>query len=227
MFSRESDMTPSVTRWLTSVGLQVRPEFVTPWGICDLVGLSFNPDKVAHRLRLKQQNPVTSITRAALLLQVPEVESFSSISLQQLVTVFKSVVAEDVVVTELERLISDKFVVRTAHGELQKLNGWMPLQERLVAVELKLSRVEEALQQAKRNLGFVQESFVAFPMPVAQRIANSRCTWNEHFAEGIGLIGVQKRRCEIVIPAALSPRWTNPAIQLYCVEKFWRFRCRD
>lgn len=227
MFSRESEMVTSVTRWLRSAGLTVKQEFVIPWGICDLVGLSFNEKSVANRLSLGQRKAVSSITRAALLLRVPEVESTKSVSIGNLVKDFSGFVPKDVVVAEMERLIADRFVVRSHRGRLHKLNGWMPLQERLVAVELKLSRVEEAFQQAESNLGFAQESYVAFPMPVARHIANSKYKWSGHFANGIGLIGVLKRRCEALIPASASPPLKDPAVQFYCVEKFWKSRSRD
>ncbi len=66
MFPRESDMAPSVTRWMTRAGLHVKREFVMPWGVCDLAGLSFNTKHAAKRLHLRQKKSVASITRAAL-----------------------------------------------------------------------------------------------------------------------------------------------------------------
>lgn len=221
MFQRESEMSPIVARWLTSVGLQVRKEFVTPWGICDFVGLQFNKDRVAHRLRLKQLKPVSSITRAALLLQVPEIESSESITLNALIQAFTAMLPAQTVESEIERLICDRFIVRSGQ-DLQKVNGWMPLQKRLIAIELKLARVDEALHQAKCNLGFAEESYVAFPMQTAISIANSRSKWADYFSEGVGLIGVQKRHCKTLIPPGSGQQWVNPAVQLYCVEKFWR-----
>lgn len=224
MFRREADMAPSVRRWLKGAGLQVKSEFVAPWGICDLAGLRFNTDRVAHRLRLRQKKPIGSITRAALLLQVPDVETHKSISMDRLANSFASAIAEETVATEVERLIADGFVVRSCRGRLQKVNGWMPLQDRLVAVELKLSRIEEAMQQAKSNLGFADESYVAFPMPVARRIADNPSKWSGYFDEGIGLIGVLRRCCDVLISHTPSAGLHDPAIQLYCVEKFWRTR---
>lgn len=222
MFRRESDMAPSVTRWMKRAGLHVKPEFVTPWGICDLAGLSFNSEHVSHRLSLRQRKTVASITRAALLLDVPDVEERKSISMDRLARRFASTIGEEHVTAEVERLIADGFLVRTSRGRLQKLNGWMPLQNRLVAVELKLSRVEEALTQAKANLGFAEESYVAFPMPMARRIASDPSPWASYFDDGIGLIGVLRQRCEILVPHAPSPSRYDPAVRLYCVEKFWR-----
>jgi hypothetical protein len=203
-------------------GLHVKTEFVTPWGICDLAGLSFDSEHVAQRLRLRQRKTVASITRAALLLDVPDVEERKSISMDRLARRFASTIGEEQVTTEVERLIADGFLVRTSQGRLQKLNGWMPLQNRLVAVELKLSRIEEALAQAKANLGFAEESYVAFPMPMARRIADDPSPWSSYFDDGIGLIGVLRHRCEVLLPYSTSSSRYDPAVRLYCVEKFWR-----
>jgi len=226
MFLRESQMASSVARWLETDGLQVKHEFVTPWGICDLVGLKFNAKRVARRLRLNQNRAVSSITRAAILLCVPEVEQRKSISLGQLASRFESAVPTATVAAEVDQLIEDRFIVRTSRGRLQKMNGWLPLQDRLVAVELKLNRIDEARRQAKRNLGFAQESYVAFPMPLARRIASAPRKWREYFERGIGLIGVQHQCCVVMIAASHSPRLNDDAIRLYCVEKFWRTRVR-
>lgn len=223
MFLRESEMAPSVASWLSKLGLQVRPEFVTPWGICDFVGLSFNQERAAHRIRLRQHKTITSITRAALLLTVPEVESSKSVSLKRLIRTFESSIPADVVASEIDRLVTDRFLVRSSRGSLQKLNGWMPLQERLISVELKLSRIDEALQQAKANLCFAEESFVAFPMQVAERIASRRTKWGQ-FLDGIGLIGVERHECEVLIPALPASTPKDAAIQLYCVDRFWSTR---
>ena len=221
MFRHESDMVPCVIRWMQRAGLHVKSEFVTPWGICDLVGLSFNAEHAIHRSNLRQNKTVASITRAALFLEVPDVEEKKSISMDRLARKFASTVAEEYVATEVERLIADGFLVRTTRGRLQKLNGWMPLQNRLVAVELKLNRIEKALQQARANLGFAEESYVAFPMPTARRIASDPNPWSSYFDDGIGLIGVLHHRCEMLI-APSSTQQYDPAVQLYCVEKFWR-----
>lgn len=223
MFLRESDMTPSVTRWMKRAGLHVKSEFVTPWGICDLAGLSFNQEHVSHRLSLRQRKSVASITRASLLLHVPDVEDNRSISLNKLASKYAAIMEKEQVASELERLVADGFLKLTTQGEFQKLNGWVPLQNRLIAVELKLARIEEALQQARANLGFADESYAAFPMPIAQRIASNPKPWASYFNDGIGVIGVGRRRCEVLIQYNQSPNFpAELAVQFYCVEKFWR-----
>lgn len=223
MFAKESDMAVSGARWMKSNGMAVKSEFVTPWGICDLVGLTFNPNNVAQRLHLKQTRTVSSITRAVLLLRIPDVETKKSTTVDRLVRQYAPSIPEEIVSEETAQLIADRFVV-SSRGRLQKMNGWMPLQDRLVAIELKLSRIEEAMHQALNNLGFAEESYVGLPTEVARRVASNASRWSRFFDAGVGLLSVARRGCEVLVPARKAALWTDRAIQLYCVEKFWRTR---
>ena len=231
MFTRESDMAVPVANWMKSSGMAaVKSEFVTPWGICDLVGLTFNREKVAHRLQQKQTRAISSITRAVLLLQIPDVEKRKSTTLDKLVRQFAPSIPEEVVSAQVARLIADHFVVPLSRGRLQKTNGWMPLQDRLVAVELKLSRIDEAMRQALNNLGFAEESYVGLPAEVARRVAANAARWSDFLDVGIGLLSVTRQGCEVLMSARKTRRaqgWTDAAIQLYSVEKFWRTRVKD
>jgi len=226
MFARESEMAPPAARWLRNSGLMVKPEFISPWGMCDLVGVRFNAKHVADRLEYRQTKRVASITRAALLLRLPDVETGRSITIQRLARLCAPSIPEHVIVEEMLCLEADRFVVRASRGGLQKLNGWVPLQEKLVAVELKLARIDEAMNQARKNLGFADESYVGLPLPIARRVASSSSRWSSFFDEGIGLLGVSHHRCQVLVPAHVSQRWTDHAIQLYCVDKFWRGRVK-
>ena len=215
-------MAAPATSWLKARGLVVKSEFVSPWGICDLVGLRFNPKHVADRLGYQQTKRVGSITRAALLLEVPDVETGRSITLEQVIRGCSPAIPEDVVVKEMQRLEADGFIRSSRRGRLQKLNGWAPLQETLVALELKLSRIDEAMHQARMNLGFADHSYVGLPSEVARRVASNAVRWAEYFDEGVGLLSVSKSRCRVLIAARKTSKWTDEAVQLYCVDKFWR-----
>ena len=219
-------MAVAAARWLKTSGMVVKPEFTTPWGICDLVGLHFNQESVERRLQLKQTNAVGSITRAVLLLQIPDVETRKSVTLDKLIRQCAPSIPHEIISDETARLIADRFVVSSARGRLQKLNGWMPLQDRLVAVELKLSRIDEAMHQALNNLGFAEESYVGLPAEVAKRVASNASRWAKFFDAGVGLLSVARRRCEVLVPARDGRQLKDSAIQLYCVEKFWRTRIR-
>jgi hypothetical protein len=118
--------------------------------------------------------------------------------------------------------MSEGFVINTDSGELQRLNGWFPLHKRLVAVELKLHRIEEVMSQAQKNLSFATESYVALPKDVAARVSEKRARWAPFFENGVGLLSVTQRACNLLIPARRQPRAVDNVIQFCCVEKFWR-----
>jgi hypothetical protein len=227
MFARESEMTASVARWMKASGMVAKPEFVTPWGICDFVGVRLNPKKVACRLEHKQVRSVSSITRAVLLLQIPDFKTGDSITLEKLARNCEPSIPEETVRRETSRLIGDRFVVCSSRKRLQKVNGWIPLQDRIVAVELKLSRIDEAMHQAANNLGFAEESYVALPADVARRVVSSASRCSKFSDAGVGLLSVARHRCEVLLSAPKTKNWMDTAIQLYCVEKFWTTRPKD
>ncbi len=222
MFESETKMTKPVIRWMQALGLQVKAEFITPWGICDLVGLSFRPNQVRQRLRWGQTQPVTSVSRAALLLKIPDEKTGQSISLKTLAKEYASFIPEDVVEAQTQRLISEKFVIRTDSGLLQKRNGWFPLHKRLIAVELKLNRIEEVMSQASGNLLFAQESYVALPQDVAQRVSEKRTRWASFFEKGVGLLSISPRSCRVIIRSRPPASSADQLLQFCSVEKFWR-----
>lgn len=227
MFDRESEMATATTNWMSAGGLLVKAEFVTPWGICDLAGVSFNRNRLARRVRQRQVKALTSVARTSLLLRIPDVGTRRSICLKDIANDWAPLIPVDAVAHEVERLITDGFVVRTTRGRLQKINGWMPLQRRVVAVELKLSRIEDAMRQARSNLGFAEESYVALPTELARRVSNNRERWEHFFRSGIGLLGVGDRDCDVLVTATKTTHFLDQAVQAYCVEKFWAARARD
>ncbi len=222
MFVRESDMAAPVARWMESSGMAVKSEFVTPWGICDLVGLTLNRGRSEYRIQLRQTRAIGSITGVRLLLRIPDAETGRSITCGQLAREFAPTVPEEVVRGQLGRLIADNFVRPVSRQRFQRMDGWCPLQDRLIAVELKLSRIEEAMRQALNNLGFAGESYVALPSDVARRVAANAGRWSRFFDAGVGLLGVTRQRCRVLAPARKSQDRAEKAVQFYCVEKFWR-----
>lgn len=220
-FTSEEEMRQPVARWMSSLGLTVKAEFVTPWGICDLVGSSPRKRSRSKRIRFGQTNAVASLSRTALLLSIPDVASDETISLESLIRTFDPLIPEQTIISETDRLVEDRFVKRTGM-RLQRLNGWVPLHKRLMAVELKLHRVEEAMHQAATNLIFSDESYVALPSQLAFRVNDRPQRWNEFFERGVGLIAVSTRSCQIVRKSLQKLTKPDPVLQFYCVEKFWR-----
>jgi hypothetical protein len=229
MFKSEISMVKPVVKWMESMDLTVKSEFITPWGICDLVGLSFNQRNVRHRLRLGQTEPIGSVTRAALLLKIPDIETNESITLRRLVRDCAPTISEDSVREHTNRLIEAGFVSCPSGDRLQRLNGWMPLHKRLIAVELKLSRVEEAMRQARNNLTFADQSYVGLPKDLAVRVAQGRNRWSSFLDAGVGVLAVAPRACAIVKPSRRrsSEPAPDPILRFYCAEKFWRTSAKD
>jgi hypothetical protein len=222
MFKREAEMAPSVARWMTRENLLTKAEFATPFGICDLVGVTFRPDRVAHRIRLRQTRPIASFTRASILQLIPDVDTGRRI---KALSVFKTLAATlpgDIIAAEIERLVRDRFVVWRGKTCLQKVNGWAPLHRRIVAVELKLARVEDALAQAKAHLAFADESYVGLPAAIAARVHETPTRWARYWDLGVGLLAVTKSQCRILRPSSPLPTSQDEALQIYIVDKFWR-----
>jgi hypothetical protein len=221
MFNAEASMTKPARDWMQSLGLEVKPEFITPWGKCDLVGASLRKKSIAHRIRLEQKQAVTSLTRAALLLRIPDVETGKSLRLTTLTKEFSSLIPADLVRHHTEQLIIQNFVRYSRGNQLQKLNGWFPLHKRIMAVELKLTRIDEVMSQARNNLHFAEESYVGLPRDVALRVLAKRARWAEFFDQGVGLLSDAASSCDILIRSHRGFH-VDSLVQFCSTEKFWR-----
>ena len=122
---------------------------------------------------------------------------------------------------EVGRLVNDKFVHITDRGCFQKMNGWVPLHKKIVALELKLTRISDAMHQAISNLEFADESYVGLPMRTAQRLEKGRKK-SEFARKGIGLVGITPEKCEVFLEPNAVKSQQNRILQMHCVERFWR-----
>jgi len=219
----EAEMTPVVLRSLERRGFLVRPEFAAPWGVCDLVGVEFDPARVRHRLALGQLDVIGPPVRIELLSRIPTGATGSYAKISRLRNEFSGILDEDRLGEELARLERAGFVEFPKRGAVHRLNGWVPLQRQIVAVELKLSRPLEALNQAVSHLRFADKSYVALPAELAHRVvASSR---RRVFMEsGVGLFAVEQNRCRTAIEPGPSSTQVDTLLQMHCVERFWRTR---
>jgi len=220
-FNYEHEMVKPAERWLRSEGLLVKREFPLPWGICDLVGCSFNKKNVKKRLALGQKKPIGSQLRVFLLSMIPDREEVNSITLQRLHHPLAGFIDQARIEIELERLQRDRFVVQTPRGAFQRVNGWLPLHKKLVAVELKLSRIEDALCQAVNNLGFADESYVGLPVAVATRLVKGHKR-REFEERSVGILAVSPSGCKVVLKSASARAKPDEVTQTHCVERFWQ-----
>jgi hypothetical protein len=216
-------MAPSVVGWMRDQGLAVKREFLLPWGICDLVGVKLNPKQVRRRLSLGQRRAVGPPLRLHILSMIPDADTGLSITQDELRLELFGCLPNDQLEKELKHLAQLKFVTSPRQGHFQKQNGWAPLYRRIVAVELKLSRISEALAQASSNQTFTTESYVALPSALAHRVAKS-VRADQFRKKGIGLLAVSQNSCRCLLSSSCAVGISDEVLQAHCVERFWRTR---
>jgi hypothetical protein len=222
-FRLELDMAAPVYAWLRRNQLNVKCEFALPWGICDLVGVSFNERRSQLRLAHGQAHSVGTPRRLSLLHKIPDVKSRRSITLRRLRSEFNGILSNEALKHELHYLIRTNFVQTPKSGFFQSVNGWAPLHDRIVAVELKLNRIHEAFEQAYSNRAFASESYVALPSRTAHRLIRTGRA-DLFRRSGVGILAVGARSCLPVLPSSYSCKDQDLLLQAHCVERFWRSR---
>lgn len=208
-------MTLPASEWLKSQGLEVLFEYKTGAGVVDLVGVALDADRVKTRLYLGQASPIKSISRLEVLSHVHDRTAiFSSEYFQEAFGGHNTAVKDD-----LAWLDGKGYLERTASGYRSR-NGWWPMFSRIVAVELKLSRIAEAFYQARLRKAFVTESYVGLPLDVAERLYDGD-SLAEFVEAGIGLVGIGRSDCRVVLEARVSkPR--DGILASRCAEEIWR-----
>lgn len=219
-FHMEAEMIAPVYSWLSQRVEHVKREFRTPWGYCDLVGCSLSPSRVRKRLKLRQRDSIGSIEKVDLFWQIPDEGSGTSISIEELTAYYAPFMSRKNIVDGISSLERRGFVIRDSRGRFQKRNGWFPLHSRLVAVEAKMTRVEESISQAVRHLTYADESYVALPSCLARKTARSG---REHEFRnlGLGLLAVTDESVRVLIKSRNFVD-RDPILQTHSVEKFWR-----
>jgi len=220
-FRSEHEMTDPAEAWLGSQGLMTDREFATPWGICDLVGCTIDREHAARRIALGQTGTLSSPLAAAILRKIPDAETCRSIRPRTLLARLGPGHGEDAVAKQIENLTRKRFAQTTSRGTLQRLNGWMPLRRRIVALELKIDRVGDALHQATNNFGFADESYVGLPMRIAERLVGSQSAKKFRRAR-VGILGVGRRHCKVLLDSGSWNSARNPVLEMCFTDRFWR-----
>ncbi|MFA5422704.1 MAG: hypothetical protein WC374_02480 [Phycisphaerae bacterium] len=224
-FRYESEMTKPVENWLLAQGLLVKREYPTPWGICDLVGCSYNKNKVRKRLNYGQKRPIGSQFRVLLLSYIPDMEEKEAINFTELHRQFASFLDASFVEKELSKLVKDKFVEEVEAGCFHKLNGWYPIHKRIVAVELKLSRISEVLAQARNNLAFAEETYVGLPINKAKDLFENRKE-RQLIERGVGILGINRDKVQVLLRSKSSES-SDFVLKMHCAERFWKDALKD
>jgi hypothetical protein len=215
----EAHLAGTVLRWLCEQGLLVQmEEFVTPWGVADVLGIRFSIDRVQARIAAGHLDPVGDAHAVQLLLSLPTGGKSRRIS--DVARKFEPLFGPALFERAVRNLMRKKFVVQDGVS-LVRRTDWMPYHEQLVAVELKLRRVDEALAQARRHKAITAESYVGMPAVIAERVAFTERR-ADFEAAGVGLISVQDSACEVLIPPDFSAETVIEAQQLSAAEACWR-----
>ncbi|WP_156955898.1 hypothetical protein [Solidesulfovibrio alcoholivorans] len=219
-FLYEKDMTLFAEQWVHAQGLFCKKEFSLPWGVCDVVGCSFRCESVQKRLLYGQRKSLGPQLRVMLFMSIPEKDTGTSIDKESLYQKFSLVLDRSKFESDLSFLEKNKFIISMNNECFQRINGWYPLHDRLIAVELKIKRFSEALRQAEANLRFADESYVGLPLDAARKVCDSGLK-EQFFSSGVGLLGFGRVSCDVVIKPQISKK-INIALQDHCIERFWR-----
>jgi len=95
---------------------------------------------------------------------------------------------------------------------------------RLIAIELKLTKITEAMRQASTNQSFA-ESYVAFPSTVAHKIID-KPRWEAYLRQGIGIISVTQCEVSILVDAIPCPHSGPDTLHDHIVRRFQRHGSR-
>jgi len=223
-FALEAELAAPVQRWMQRQGLRVKAEYRTPWGICDLVGIALDKHRVKQRRKAGHHKALGRIERIGVLELIPTQASGSAIRLTDLLSAAQTNMGITVE-RELDWLLRNGFVRWSSERSLQRMDSWAPLQQRIVAIELKLQRITEALAQANNHSPLTRERYVALPLDAARRACRLRTQDFRH--AGVGLLGVLPSRCYTLLHPGEHVPPEDTLEQRHCVERFWRTHFKD
>ena len=219
-FRAESEMRGPVERWLVSQGFLTKSEFTLPWGICDVVGVQFREESAKQRMLFRQTQPASSLELIQLLELMPGRRAVTVAKLRRILAISRS---PNQLEADLQKLKAKRLVSFPRRNQIRKHAPWAPLQQRIVAVEMKLHRVRAALGQARAHLAFADDSYVALPEDLAQRVM-SGSRREEFLNHGVGLLSVLPQHARIVLPPRSRSQSSDISrlFQAHCAERFWR-----
>lgn len=214
----EAHLAGTVLLWLGEQGLVQVTEFVTPWGVADVLAIRPNVSRVNERISAGQLEPVTDVHAMELLLSLPTGDKPKRTSdvARKFVPLLGPVLFERAV----RNLVRKRFLIQDGTS-LVRRTDWMPYHDQLVAVELKLRRIDEALAQARRHKAITAESYVGMPAVIAERVAFTDRR-SEFEAAGVGLLSLQDGSCKVLISPDHSTKTVIEAQQFSAAEACWR-----
>lgn len=217
----ETQLASSVWRWLNTKGAYPIDEFQAPWGITDFFGIRPNLDRVLERTSKGQTTSVGGDQHVMILLAVPALESGKSIDQELLAKRFSFLIGKSKVEHIIQTLRKRRFLKADSQGQLTRDTPWLPFHDEMWSVELKLTRVNEALAQAKRHLRITPNSFVGLPPIAASKVAQSAKA-NDFIRSGVGLLSVTPEECVEVIKCSGDRSPVEQVYEVAAAENCWR-----
>ena len=108
----------------------------------------------------------------------------------------------------LTALLRRQIVRRTSETSYELCREWLPANAEVVAIEAKLTRWREAVDQASAYLRFADRAYVALPLETAERTHDLLAVCR---SRGLGLLGVAPHGVQLIRRAprrrARSPEW--------------------
>lgn len=196
----EAHLTGATLRWLGEQGIVQIPQFVLPWGVVDVVGIKPNLERLQARLAAKQTEALLESHAIEVLLSIPKRKK---IRIEDLRQTFEPTLGPNLFARAIKSLIKKHFAKQN-EDTLTRCTDWMPYHELLIAVELKLKRIDEALAQAKRHKAITPASYVGMPGLIAERILKSERKRAEFQEAGIGLLSIENHVCTVQIKPSNS-----------------------
>lgn len=221
-FCREDEMLPAVLSWAQAKGFDLRCEVQTPWGQCDLVGVKLRKAPLSERTKLRQKRSVGSALKFAILDRIPVENSKKSISVRSLENSLSTFATKTELSINLRKLIQNNFIIEVRKNHYRRLGNWTQLHSKIIAIELKLNRVTEVINQATLNKALTSDSFICLPLSNAKRVYSAR--FQEIERRGIGIIGVSRAGAKCLLrptelKSELQIHTQQSVVERFCVAE--------
>lgn len=154
----------------SSEGFLTKTEIGVGYGIADLVLVQFNDDNCAIRKHNKQYQPLLKELYFRTLKYIPDFNNGSKpIELNRLIekTKLSKALLKYQVLRELEK---NAFIVQKYTNCYFKINGWVPIAKRVIAVEAKIKDWRRGFYQANRYKSFADKVYLAVPPQISHLV---------------------------------------------------------
>lgn len=213
----EARVVARVKTYFEAAGAFVAPELSLGWGRADLVAFELDREKCRARVRNGQFRSLDRADHYRALRHMPELESGEHVSVAELCERLgrSASYVRASLVPFLERA---GYAKRVGPGQLAKVNGFIPIAQRVIAIEAKVSDWRKGAIQAKRHRSFANRVYLALSSDYVHRVQLE--VLRKH---GIGLLSASGFGVvEILASPDMPP--LDPDRHSFSAEWLWRYR---